>query len=636
MPNTLGCDQSAAVRFPLRSTEQVEMISAPLRAIDDLASQADTTRFRARRSLAKRLSFVVPAISLPLLGTWLAASLTVGSHSMVRPVLLALLFGNLLYLALTGWPGVLGALARLFGGARVMEAAPNGCSRTAVVFPIYSEDPQAVFAAVEIIARALIDKQVERTDIFVLSDTRDAVIAAAEEAAFDRASASFGSRVNYRRRLENSRRKVGNIAEFCRSWSGAYDYMVVLDADSLMSAETISTMVGLMDANPGTGLIQTVPYAVGRETLFARIQQFAARLYTPLLVEGLAFWQQDDSNYWGHNAIIRIAPFLAHCELPVLPGREPFGGEILCHDVVEAGLMRRAGWQVWMLPSLGESYEALPANMVDFAQRERRWCQGNLQHLGVLPMRGLRPVGRYHLGLGVLNYLSGPILVAFVTLVTIDGVAGGHFAECLLDTPGWTRTCFVLLTFLMLYAAKFCSLGFALADGKTAARFGGRAWMLASAILEQAAAMVSAPVLLVFYTRFILMMLLGRTVRWDAQARDDRGVSWGEALRRMRLPGLAGLTWLAAASIPGGATLRWSAALLPGLLLAVPFAAWTSERSLGLLARRLGLFVTEDEMAPSPILRAFHRAMATEAQPVAHRPIIQPHLAYLQPVGEAE
>ena len=278
----------------------------------------------------------------------------------------------------------------------------------------------------------------------------------------------------------------------------------------------------------------------------------------------------------------------------------PFGGEILCHDVVEAGLLRRAGWHVWMLPSLGESYEALPANMVDFAQRERRWCQGNLQHLGVLPTRGLRPVGRYHLALGVLNYLSGPLLVAFVALIMVDPLVGGRFAKHLLDQPGWARTIFVSLTFLLLYAAKLCSLIAALADDKIAARFGGRVRMLISAALEQAAVMVTAPVLLVFYTRFIIMMLLGRAVQWDAQPRDDRGVSWAEALHRMRVPFMIGLVWLVAASALGGATWRWSATLLPGLLLAVPFAVWTSYRTLGVAARRMGLFLTEDEVAPQP------------------------------------
>ena len=616
------------------------MISALTRdQLADHASFVTGTRFPERRSLARRLSFAVPAFGLPLLGTALAASLTAGAPSALRFVLLALLFGNLLYLGLTGWPGVLGACVRLLGQARLAAPIPSRGSRTAILFPIYNEDPQAVFTAVEVMARDLTQQQVDHTDIFVLSDTRDAAVAAKEAAAFAGVRDQFGDKVRYRRRVENSRRKVGNIADFCRRWSDRYDYMVVLDADSLMSAGTISKMVGLMDANPRTGLIQTVPYAVGRETLFARIQQFAARLYTPLLVEGLAYWQQDDSNYWGHNAIIRIAPFMAHCQLPVLPGREPFGGDILCHDVVEAGLMRRAGWQVWMLPSLGESYEALPANLVDFAQRERRWCQGNLQHLGVLPMRGLRPVGRYHLGLGVLNYLSGPLLVGFAGLATLDALAGGQFAERLLGRPGWERNGFVLLTFLLLYAAKLCSLAVALVDGKTAEKFGGRTRLVASAVLEQASAMVTAPLLLMFYTRFIIMMVVGRSIRWEAQPRDDRGVSWAEAAHRMRLPLLTGVAWLASATAAGGPALGWSASLIPGLLLAIPFAVWTSHRTLGLVTRRFGLFLTEDEVAPSPILRAFNRAAAGKRAEVGGAllyPAKQPSFAYLQAVGEVE
>ena len=615
------------------------MISAPMH--DAIvkppvpASAGSFTHMPARRSLARRLSFAIPAIGLPAMGTWLAAALTVHAHSMLRDVLLVLLFANLLYLALTGWPGVLGACARLVGGSRRAAASPNGTSRTAVLFPVYHEDPQVVFTAVEVMARDLIDRGVARTDIFVLSDTRDPAIAAAEEAAFAQAHRRFGDRVRYRRRVENSRRKVGNIAEFCRTWSASYDYMVVLDADSLMGAGTIGTMVGLMDANPRTGLIQTVPYAVGRETLFARIQQFAARLYTPLLVEGLAFWQQDDSNYWGHNAIIRIAPFLAHCDLPILPGREPFGGEILCHDVVEAALMRRGGWQVWLVPSLGESYEALPANVVDFAQRERRWCQGNLQHLGVVGMRGLRPVGRYHLALGVLNYLSGPLLVAFAGLATLDGLLGGEFVERLLGTPGAGRTGFVALTFLLLYAAKLCSLTAALADRDVAEQFGGRTRLVVSAVLEQASAMVTAPVLLAFYTRFVVMMVLGRSVRWDAQPRDDRGLSWREASSRMWFPTIVGLVWLMEAAAAGGSTLTWSGSMLPGLLVATPFAAWTSYRRLGRAARNLGLFLTEDETAPSPILRAMHRLDGEGRMEVDARPAIT-SLAYLQPVLEVE
>ena len=583
--------------------------------------------------ILRRLAFGVPVVTLPLLGVWLAARLTQGAPGPVRPLLLALLFGNLLYLALTGWPGVLGALARLRRRPTLHPVMGPSVSRTAVLFPIYNEDPVAVFTAAEVMAQAIAGHGLDHVDLFVLSDTQDEAIAAQEQAENTRLKPAWGDRLHYRRRTANARRKAGNIADFCAHRGPHYDYMVVLDADSLMGAPTIAAMIGLMDANPRAGLIQTVPYAVGRETLFARIQQFAARLYTPLLVEGLAFWQGRDSNYWGHNAIIRIAPFMQHCELPVLPGREPFGGDILCHDVVEAALLRRGGWEVWMLPGLAASYEALPANMVDFAQRERRWCQGNLQHLGVLPMRGLRLVGRYHLALGVLNYVSGPLMVGFVALALVDGLCGGSFAQRLLDNPGWDRTGFILLTAALLYAAKLCSLGLALADDATARLFGGRRRLLVSAALEQACTMISAPILLLFYTRFIAAMLSGRSVQWDAQPRDDRGLSWSEAWLRMRLPFLAGALWLSGAALLGGDALGWSATLLPGLLLATPAAVWTSQRTLGRAARRLGLFLTEDEVAPSPILRAFERAMARAGATPEPRSTPAPAF-YLHPAPE--
>ncbi len=616
------------------------MTYQPTRPLADRSQDTATTSHAARPLgdggwvAARRLCFVVPVVALPATGTWLAAALTAGGPGVLRPALLALLFANLLFLALCGWPGVLGGLARLVRRSTPTAAVPNATSRTAVLFPVYNEDPHAVFTAAEVMSQALIEHGVDRTDIFVLSDTQDAGLAAAEEAAFARLQRSFGERIRYRRRVRNLRRKAGNIADFCAAWSATYDYMVVLDADSLMGAGTIATLIGLMDANPRAGLIQTVPYAVGRMTLFARIQQFAARLYTPLLVEGLAFWQGADGNYWGHNAIIRIAPFMAHCDLPILPGREPFGGEILCHDVVEAALMRRGGWQVWLMPSLAESYEALPANMVDFAQRERRWCQGNLQHLGVLGLAGLRPVGRYHLGLGVLTYLCGPLFVAFVALAMLDGLAGGTFASRLLETPGWLRSGFIALTVLLLYGAKLCSLVATLASEEASRPFGGRLRLLASAALEQVAAMVSAPILLVFYTRFTAMILLGRTVRWDPQPRDDRGVSWGEAALRMRLPACCGLVWLAALSVSGGAPLHWSMTLVPGLLVAIPAAVWTSLSSAGQAARRWGLFLTRDEVAPSPILRAFTRAMAREGAPLVVRPLVHQPFGYLRSAGD--
>ena len=558
------------------------------------------------------LSFAVPVAAATGMGTWLAIQLTAGSDDPLRWLIVALLGLILLYQAMVGWPGLLGALLRLAGHPVLTASSPTGRSRTAILLPIYNEDPRPVFTAVRVMAAAIADYGLPGADIHILSDTQDGAIAAAEAAAFRQLQAA-GLAVQYRRRCFNAGRKAGNIAQFCADHGAEYDYMLVLDADSLMSPAAIAGLIGLMDANPRAGIIQSVPYPVGRETLFARIQQFAARLYTPLLVEGLAFWQQGDGNYWGHNAIIRIAPFVAHCTLPVLPGRPPFGGEILCHDVVEAGLMRQAGWGVWMAPGLDDSYEALPANLVDYAVRERRWCQGNLQHLGVIGAPGLRPIGRYHLLLGILCYLSGPLTAAFMAVATLDGVCGGAAAASLVAKPGWQAPALAMLTLFLLYGAKLASLATVLLDDAASQSYGGRWRLLASALLEQAAAMVIAPVMLVFYTFYVGMMAVGRSVEWDAQPRDDRGVSWAESWRRMRGPAVVAAAWLALLSADAGAVLGWSLALLIGLVVAAPFAVWSSRSSLGLAARRLGLFLTADEIAPHPVLRAYQRAMATVA-----------------------
>lgn len=581
------------------------------------ASFCRVSTFRAAPGRLRRAAFVVPILGAAALATALAAWLSAGIADPLRWPLLALLAVNVLYAALTGWPTVLGFLARLSGRTLQVAAAASGQSRTALVMPVHQEDPRAVFAAMEVMAQAIAGTRLQNIDLFVLSDTHDPVIAAEEMRAFAALRARAPT-LRYRRRTSNAGRKVGNLLEFCATWGDRYDYMVVLDADSLMGAGAVATLIGLMDANPRVGMVQTVPYPVGRETLFARVQQFAARLYTPMLVEGLTFWQQGDGNYWGHNAIVRIAPFVAHCGLPVLPGREPFGGEILCHDVVEAGLMRGAGWDVWVLPQVMESYEALPANLVDFASRERRWCQGNLQHARLLNRPGLRPVGRFHLGYGVLHYISGPLAVLFLALATLDSAMGGGFVPAVLLGSGAAHGALAVLVLGLLYAGKLLSLGTALLDDREARSYGGRGRLVASAALEQVAALGISAMLIVFYTRYVAALLLGQTVRWDAQPRDDRGVSWAEGWMRLRGTLLVGLGWLLLLLHGDAAMLAWCAPLVFGLFLALPMAIWSSRTALGGLARRWGLFLTPEELSPAPILRAFRRAMAGPL--VAERP----------------
>ena len=556
----------------------------------------------------RRLAFALPVAALTLGALFLADLATTGATDPLRWPLLLLLLVNLLFMALTAWPGILGGLLRMVrGNPPVAAACPSGESRTALVMPVYEEDPAVVFAAVESMVRDIAAAGLRGVDVHVLSDTQSVRGGAREAAAY----AALLSRlpdgpgavsVQYRRRPVNLRRKVGNIAEFCAGCAGRYDYMVVLDADSLMGARTVSTLIGLMDANPRAGIIQTVPYPVGRETPFARAQQFAARFYTPMLAEGLRFWQEGDANYWGHNAIVRIAPFVAHCELPVLPGREPFGGEILCHDVVEAGLMRAAGWEVWTLPDATESFEALPANIADFAVRERRWCQGNLQHLRVLSHIGLRPVGQFHILYGIFCYLAGPLAAAFLLLATADLLSGPGFMSALIG-GGWAAWGFAAAVFALLYGYKLLALGVALADTEAAQSFGGRRALLGSAACEQAAAFLASPVLAVFYTWFVTAMLSGHSVRWNAQPRDDRGLQWAEAWAQLRVPTVAGGAWLLALGCAGWPAVVWAAPLWVGLVLCVPAAVWSSRLTLGQALRRRGVFTTPEELWPARILR---------------------------------
>src|SRR3546814_3654201 len=270
--------------------------------------------------------------------------------------------------------------------------------------------------------------------------------------------------VYYRHRPRNLARKRANIADFCCSWVYRYEYRVGLDADSVMSGACLTRLVGRMDRNPRVGLIQVPPVPVLRETLFARSQQFASSVYGPPFAAGLAYWLEGDSNYWGHNAIIRVQPFLEHCGLPVLPGREPFGGEILSHDFVEAALLRRAGWEVWLADDLGGSFEEPPPTLIDHAKRDRRWCQGNLQHIGVLMARGLRPLSRLHLGMGVMSYLSSLLWLLLLVLSGLEALRQAqtehsYFIEGDLF-PNWPvsyafeATTLLAITLVILYLPK--------------------------------------------------------------------------------------------------------------------------------------------------------------------------------------
>ncbi|MEO8225645.1 MAG: glucans biosynthesis glucosyltransferase MdoH, partial [Gammaproteobacteria bacterium] len=397
-----------------------------------------------------------------------------------------------------------------------------------------------------------------------------------------------------------------NIADWLDMYASQYDHMVVLDADSVMSGETIVRLAGLMEANPLTGIIQTLAQATGRETLFARALQFASCLYGPLSAAGHSFWQLGEANYYGHNAIIRTSAFAAHCRLPLLAGSAPLGGEILSHDFVEAAFIRRGGWHVWLLPELSGSYEQVPSNLLDYAARDRRWVQGNLQHGRLIGSPGLHPISRLHLAMGIMGYVASPLWLLFLLLsgaVVIGGELRGpvYFGGERSLFPLWPADrafeihSLLALTGVLLFGPKLLSLTVALASRARARRLGGRPVLLASVFLELALSTLMAPVMMLIHTGFIARILAGRAVGWAAQPRAERDVPWSVAASRHASHVAAAMVAAAVLAVGAPNYLPWVMPAIAGLLLAIPFTVMSSWRRGGLAARKLGLLLIPEE-----------------------------------------
>ena len=382
------------------------------------------------------------------------------------------------WVSLGFWTALSGFILLCLGGDRhaitrtVARDVPiAAAARTAVIMPIRNEHVARVCAGLRATYESVAATgTLDHFDFFLLSDSNEADTLVAERQAWLDLCVAVGGfgRVFYRWRRNRIKRKSGNVADFCRRWGGQYRYMVVLDADSVMSGECLATLVRLMEANPTTGIIQTAPRAAGRETLYARVQQFATRVYGPLFTAGLHFWQLGESYYWGHNAIIRIAPFMRHCALGRLSGRGPLSGEILSHDFVEAALMRRAGWKVWMAYDLPGSYEEMPPNLVDELKRDRRWCLGNLINARLFFWQGLHPAHRAVFMTGVLSYVSAPLWLLSLTLSTVfvlleTLVGPQYFVQPRQLFPIWPEwhiesvIGFVIATGVVLFLPKFLS-----------------------------------------------------------------------------------------------------------------------------------------------------------------------------------
>jgi membrane glycosyltransferase len=478
-----------------------------------------------------------------------------------------------------------------------------------MLLPTYNEDAHRIMARLQAIHESVEETGVgARFDWFVLSDTTDPAIWIAEEASVLQLRQNCDTgRLYYRHRADNTARKSGNIAEWVGRFGASYDHMIILDADSLMTGDTIVRLAAAMEHHPDVALIQTLPIVVNARSLFSRLQQFAGRLYGPLIAAGIAWWHGADGNYWGHNAIIRVRAFAQDAGLPELHGRKPFGGHILSHDFVEAALMRRAGWGIHMAPTLGGSFEECPPSLLDFAARDRRWCQGNLQHLAVLPARGLHWISRLHLVTGIGSYLTAPLWLLFLMLgilisLQAQFVRPEYFSEGFSLFPKWPAQDPVLAawvfggTMALLIVPKILAYVLLLTQRDNRRAFGGMRTLAGIAVETLLAALI-APIMMIFQSAAVSEILLGRDSGWQVQRRDDGYVTRRELYRKYAAPTLCGVAMAISAYAVSVPLFLWMSPVILGLLLAIPLGFATSASS-----PPGGLFATPEETAPPRVL----------------------------------
>jgi membrane glycosyltransferase len=509
--------------------------------------------------------------------------------------------------------------------------------RTAVLMPVYNEDPTRVFAGLEAMIRSVhATGYNDAFDYYILSDTTDPRVWLEEETQLqallqhladeDRArrkgrddGGPFAN-VYYRRRHKNTARKSGNIEDWCERFGNGYTFMLTLDADSVMDGRTIVEMVHRSADQPDIGILQVPPQPVSRNSLFARCQQYAASVYGEVFNVGFGSWTHLDGNYYGHNALIRVQPFIDHCGLPLLPGKPPLGGEILSHDFVEAALIRKAGYRVQIAYDLDGSYEECPTTLVDYAIRDQRWCQGNMQHIRLVFTRGYFLMSRLHLGMGVMSYLASPLWLLFMLVGLIAVLFGGlgvpadPFAVNV--SPIIVGLVLYAVVMLMLLTPKFYAVCLVLQRPDVMRAHGGELQAVLGALLEVFISVLIAPLMMLYHTQFVVNTLLGRSVKWNAQQRDETAVDWTDAVRNHWKHTVAGLVAGALIFWLTPSLFIWTLPVLLGLVVSIPVCVLLSSVRIGAWLRDRGLLMIPEEFDKPRVLR-LHQAALTRTQAVA-------------------
>jgi membrane glycosyltransferase len=608
--------------------KHLEMPIQSLRRWDASNEHKPVMRHPQAGVLLARLFVFGGGLLLTAYGTYeMYQVVSVSRTTILQWVLVALFTVNFSWIAVAFTSALVGFVA-LLTQQRYAPPPPSSLKhRTAIVMPVYNELTASTFAALEAIYESVEATGLgQHFDYFILSDTTQPDAWIAEERAFVALRERVGpdARFYYRHRAKNHHRKAGNIADFVSRWGGHYEHMLVLDADSLMTGDCITRLAAAMEADPDAGIVQSLPLIINRNTLFARLQQYAARVTGPVIATGLSVWTGRDGNYWGHNAIIRTKAFADQAGLPDLKGKPPFGGHILSHDFVEAALVRRAGWAVYMLPDLGGSYEESPPSLIDLSARDRRWCQGNLQHTRVITAKGLKWPTRQHFATGIMSYLASPfwlfqLIVGIALVLQTTYIRPEYFARDFRLYPIWPRfdperaLALFALTMGILLAPKIFGLILMLVRGPDRRASGGGIRLILSSTIEIILSALLAPILMLIQSGSVFQILLGRDTGWQPQRRDDGSIPFRDIVRRHKAHTLLGIFAGISAFLIATSLFLWMSPTILGLLLAIPLSWLSGQLGAGLALKRLGLLMTPEEKQPPAIATRANELQARNA-----------------------
>jgi membrane glycosyltransferase len=566
----------------------------------------------------RQIVFALNVVTYLLL-LWVAARiLSAGGWTWVELTLFVSFAVGTPWTVLGFWNALIGLWLLHFRKDPLSEVAPYAAAgdqptqlriKTAIFMTLRNEDPGRAILRLKAV-KASVDATGEggAFSYFVLSDTNDPSLATAEEKAVEAWKAVDPDRapIFYRRRTENTGYKAGNVRDFCARWGENFTLMLPLDADSLMSGEQIVRLARMMQAHPKIGILQSLVVGMPASSAFARIFQFGMRHGMRSYTMGQAWWVGDCGPFWGHNALVRIKPFHEDCGLPILPGKPPLGGHVLSHDQVEATLMRRAGYEVRVLPEERGSWEENPPTMLEFARRDVRWCQGNMQYLKLLNLPGLYPMSRFQLVWAILMFLGIPAWTLMIALLPITAWQ----ARSIPDFPTTLAVGLYITFFAMYLMPKIAGLLDAMLTRGGVRRYGGWLRFIPGAAIELAFSFLQGAVSTIRTSIFMVGLLFGKSVIWGGQSRDAQRLSWEDAARNLWPQTLFGALVCGALLVIAPAVFWWSLPLTAGYLLAIPFAVLTANPGLGRFLRKFGICGIPEDFDPPGEIEAVRSTIA--------------------------